>query len=250
VRAVDAAGNADLTPASLTFTVDTTPPVTVIDGITAKVLGTSRAGAPPATTGSGSSVAVGGDGAAALAVSCPAGGPACEGTVGLATEGSTASAAQVRPVPQNTIMLAQAQFSAQPGQTVSVRLPLSMSVRNTLDRVGRMAVFTTLDVGSGRAIRGGDVVLTPDPRAARLLDAGNELTVKHGKVKLRLACAAKCQGTLKLGKATAAKFSIKRRGSVRVPVKKAGKEVAVLIKTRLAPAKRLTLTLRAQEARR
>ena len=46
------------------------------------------------------------------------------------------------------------------------------------------------------------------------------------------------------------KFSIKRRGAVRVPVKKAGKEVAVLIKTRLAPAKRLTLTLRAQEARR
>src|SRR5262249_35151781 len=154
VRAVDAAGNADLTPASLTFTIDTTPPVTVIDGITGKVLGATRTGAAPSTTGGGSNVAVGGDGAAALNGSRPAEGPACQGSVGLATEGSTASASQARAVPSNTIVLAQTDFSAQPGQTVAVRLPLSQSVRNTLDRVGRMAVFTTIDLGNGRATRG------------------------------------------------------------------------------------------------
>ena len=161
-----------------------------------------------------------------------------------------ASAAQVQAAPENTITLARTEFSAQPGQTVRVRLPLSMAVRNQVDRIGRMAVFTTLDLGSGRMLRGADVVLTPDPRTARLLDAGNELRVKQGKVKLRLACAAACKGTVKVGAGKAVKFSIKRRGAVRVPVTKAGKEVAVLINTRLAPAKRLTLTLRAQEARR
>jgi hypothetical protein len=183
-------------------------------------------------------------------VSCPAAGPACQGTVGLATEGTKASAAQARPVPVNTIVLASAEFSAQPGQTVNVRLPLSQNVRNTLDRVGRMAVFTTLDLGSGRASRGGDVVLMPDPRAARLLDAGNEVRVKQGKAKLRLVCAAPCRGTVKVGSGKAVKFAVKRRGTVRVPVKKAGKEVAVLVKTRSAATKHLTLTPRAQEARR
>jgi hypothetical protein len=48
---------------------------------------------------------------------------------------------------------------------------------------------------------------------------------------------------------------VKFKHSGRVPVRiakttKRGKELPVLLKTRLAPAKRLTLTLRAQEARR
>jgi hypothetical protein len=112
-----------------------------------------------------------------------------------------------------------------------------------------MAVFTTIDLGTGRATRGGDLVLMPDPRAARLLDAGGEVRVKKGKARLRLVCAAACKGAVKIGSGKAVKFSIKRRGTVRVPIKKAGK-VAVLIKTRSASAKRLTLTQRAQEARR
>lgn len=252
VKAIDAAGNEDPTPATLTFAIDTTPPVTVIDAVTGKVLGAARSGAGATASGSGSTVALGADGTAGVNVSCPATGPQCNGAVGLATQ--PASAAQARPsVPGNAITLARADFSAQPGETVSVRLPLTMAVRNTVERVGRMAVFTTIDTGNGRPVRGSDVVLTPDPRTARLLDAGREVTVKAGKVKLRLACAAACKGTVKLATGKAVPFSIKRRGAVLVPVKKTtrrGKELSVRITTRLAPSKRLTLTLRAQEARR
>jgi hypothetical protein len=72
-------------------------------------------------------------------------------------------------------------------------------------------------------------------------------------VKLRLACAGACRGTVKLSTGKAVKFTVKRRGTVSVPVAKSikrGKELSVRINTRLAPSKRLTLTLRAQEARR
>ena len=227
VRAIDAAGNADPTPASLEFTIDTTPPVTVIDGVTGKLLGASRNGAAP--TAGGSDVALAADGSASVAVSCPVTGPACDGAVGLAMTPPTAGAAQFRAVPENTVTLARAAFSARPGETVTVRLALPMTVRNTVERVGKMAVFTTIDLGDGRASRGSDVVLMPDPRTARLLDAGRTLAVKHGLVKLRIACAH----AVRVSKTT-----------------KRGKDLSVLLKTRLATAKRLTLTLRAQEARR
>jgi hypothetical protein len=58
---------------------------------------------------------------------------------------------------------------------------------------------------------------------------------------------------VKIGAHDRATFSIKRRGTVRVRISsktKRGKELTVLLKTRSAPSKRLTLTLRAQEARR
>jgi hypothetical protein len=77
------------------------------------------------------------------------------------------------------------------------------------------------------------------------------VTVKAGKVRLQVTCKKACSGTIKLAGNKAVKF--KRRGTVVVPVKKTtkrGKELAVQLKTRLAPTKRLTLTLRAQEARR
>ena len=91
VKAIDAAGNDDETPARLAFTIDTTPPVTTIDGVTGKVLGANRNAAPTAS-GAGSTVALGADGAAALNVACPATGPACEGTLGLAQTPPTAGA--------------------------------------------------------------------------------------------------------------------------------------------------------------
>jgi hypothetical protein len=129
-----------------------------------------------------------------------------------------------------------------------------MTVRNTVERVGRMAVFTTLDLGTGTVTRGSDVVLTPDPRTVRLLDAGRAVKVVGNVAKLRLACpATACKGSVRVGVHDRATFSIKRRGVVRVRISKKtrrGKELSVLLKTRSAPAKRLTLTLRAQEARR
>jgi hypothetical protein len=168
---------------------------------------------------------------------------------------ATASAAQVRgSVPPNAVTLARTDFSALPGQTVSVRLKLSATVRNTVERVGRMAVFTTLDLGTGTVTRGADVVLTPDPRTVRLLDAGRTVTVNRGVARLRLRCpVTACKGSVRIGAHDRATFSIRRTGFVRVRIAKQtkrGKELSVLLKTRSAPAKRQTLTLRAQEARR
>ena len=116
VRAIDAAGNADPTPASVTFTIDTTPPVTVIDGVTAKLLG--------------SGAQRGADRAGRRLVRGP--GRGRRGRAGRLLPGerpglrgrrrprhdAPASAAQVKAAPENTITLARTEFSAQPGQTV------------------------------------------------------------------------------------------------------------------------------------
>ena len=122
-----------------------------------------------------------------------------------------------------------------------------------------MAVFTTLDLGTGRAVRGSDVVLTPDPRTVRLRDAGRTVRVQAARrgcgSSARPATTAPARARSGSASATARSSRIKpgRNATVRVPISKStkrGKELPVLLKTRLAPAKRLTLTLRAQEARR
>ena len=241
-RAVDAAGNPDPTPAVWTFRVDTTPPVTVIDGVTGRTVRPSGSASASSTS---STLAVGNDGAAALAVSCPASGPACDGTVGLAMESPKAGIAKV--VPRDAVTLARAGFTAQPGETVTVKLVLESSTRNLVERVGRVAVFPTLDLGAGDPVRGGDLVLTPDPRTARLLDAGRELKVVKGKVTLHLLCAKKCSGRVML--AGHAKTFSGRRMKVRMRVTKRGTQ-SVRITTKPALTKRLTVTLRAKEARR
>ena len=244
-RAVDAAGNPDPTPAVWTFRVDTTPPVTVIDGVTGR---TVRNGAASASAGgAGSTVAVGADGTAPLAIACPADGPACDGTVGLAMQGTASAASVSRPVPDSAVVLARAPFSAEPGQTVTVKLALGVGTRNQLERIGRIAVFPTLQIGSGRAVRGGDLVLTPDPRTARFLDAGRELRIVGGKVTLRLRCAKKCSGSVTLAGRT--KTFSGRRMKVRMRVRKRGTQ-SVRITTTPALTKRLSVTLRAKEARR
>jgi hypothetical protein len=80
-----------------------------------------------------------------------------------------------------------------------------------------------------------------------LLDAGRELKVVKGKVTLRLACAAKCSGTVRL--AGHSKPFSGRRLKVRMRVNKRGTQ-AVRITTKPALTKRLSVTLRAKEARR
>jgi hypothetical protein len=91
-------------------------------------------------------------------------------------------------------------------------------------------------------------------RTVRLRDAGRAVTVKGAVAKLRLTCpASACKGSVRIGARDRAAFSIKRHGFVRVRISgrtRRGKELTVLLKTRSAPSKRLTLTLRAQEARR
>ena len=241
-RAIDAAGNADPTPALWAFRVDTTPPVTVIDGVTGRVV---RPGGSASASASGSTLAVGNDGTAALAVSCPAGGPACDGTVGLAMEAPKAGIAKV--VPRDAVTLARADFTAPPGETVTVRLALRAATRNLVERVGRVAVFPTLDLGTGEPVRGADLVLTPDPRTARLLDAGRELKVVRGAVTLHLYCAKKCAGSVTLAGHTK-RFS-GRHIKVRMRVTRRGTQ-SVRITTKPALTKRLSVTLRAKEARR
>jgi hypothetical protein len=151
-------------------------------------------------------------------------------------------------VPDDAVMLAGKPFAAQPGETVTVRLALRVGTRNQIERIGRMAVFPTLDLGSGRPVRGGDLVLTPDPRTARLLDAGRELKVVKGAVTLRLRCAARCRGTVALA-GRAEKFS-GRAMKVRIRVGSKHGTQSVRITTKPALTKRLTVTLRAKEARR
>jgi hypothetical protein len=164
-------------------------------------------------------------------------------------------------------MLAQEPFSAAPGETVTVRLALPIGTRNQVERIGRMAVFATVALGADEAVRGEDLVLTTDPRTARLRDAGREVKVKGAKAILRLACATShagpCRGTVSFGKRSSARFTVKagRTAKVRVPLNKAarraarrGNQMSVLVSTRVAGgdplAKRLTVTLRAKEARR
>jgi hypothetical protein len=266
-RAVDAAGNADPTPAKWEFEIDTTPPVTVIDGLDGEVLA-SAAATPSASSAGGGKVAVGGDGAATLEIACPAdSGASCTGTVGLAAEpggsakasaasrggaaagaashGAAASAAGA--VPDGAVPLARADFDVAPGEREAVKLPLNVGVRNQVERDGRIPVFVTLDLGDGKPVRGGDLTLTPDPRTARFLDAGRELKVSHNAVTLRLYCAAKCSGRLTLAGRTK-RFS-GRRMKVRMRVSKRGTQ-AVRITTKPALTKRLSVTLRAKEARR
>ena len=128
-----------------------------------------------------------------------------------------------------------------------MRIALPDATRNLVERVGRVAVFPTLDLGTGDPVRGDDLVLTPDPRTARFLDAGRELKVVKGRVTLRLACATKCSGTVRL--AGHSKPFSGRRMAVRMRVSKRGTQ-AVRITTKPALTKRLSVTLRAKEARR
>src|SRR5262249_4280648 len=155
------------------------------------------------------------DGSAPLTIACPATGPACEGSVGLAMSGGEpglghasslkATAASARgdaslrggALPRGAITLARTDFSAAPGETVTGRLSLPMATRNQVERLGKIAVFPTIDLGSG-PVRGGDLTLTPDPRTARLLDAGKDLALDHGRVTLHLACARNCSGRISL----------------------------------------------------
>jgi hypothetical protein len=145
------------------------------------------------------------------------------------------------------VPLARADFDVAPGRRVAVKLALPIGVRNQVEREGRMPVFVTLELGDGKPVRGGDLVLTPDPRTARLLDAGRDLKVSRGAVTLRLYCAKKCSGGVKLAGRTRT-FS-GRRMKVRMRVTKRGTQ-SVRITTKPALTKRLTVTLRAQEARR
>jgi hypothetical protein len=149
-------------------------------------------------------------------------------------------------------MLTRETFTAAPGETVTVRLTLPMGTRNQVDRFGRVAVFATVQLGSSQAVRGDDLVLTPDPRSVRLLDAGREVKVNNKKAKLRVLCpkghSGACKGTL-----NKSKFTIKAGRTKTVAIKAKRGQLSVLVKTRATGgtvAKRLTVTLRAKEARR
>ena len=249
-------------PRTLEFTIDTTPPVTVIDGITAQGARHERATArAPTASGAGSTVALGGR-RRGRAGTCPARRRRRPATARSAWRRTppTARAAQVRAVPSNTITLARVEFSAQPGQTVDVRLPLSMTRAQHASTASAGWPCSPRSTSAPAArLRGGDVVLTPDPRdrapaRRRPHGEGQAAARRSCGSSARRATPAPARAPCGSARATAAKFSIKRRAQRDRPrpgrKPRRGKEVAVLLKTRPAPAKRLTLTLRAQEARR
>jgi hypothetical protein len=219
-RAVDAAGNADPTPVRHAFTVDTTPPETIIDAVDGKLLGDVSAGirGEPAGGASGTGggadagrLALTGDGVAPLRLSCPATATApCRGTVGLATDQA---------------MLAQVDFEVAPGGTTEVSLAMPSAVRNRVERSGRLPVVVTIGDDSGRAVRGDELVLTPDPRTPRVRDAGLDVPAGAG-ADLRLTCprskAGGCLGSVTLlrvpagySRASAVAVSAARRGLAR-----------------------------------
>jgi PKD repeat protein len=171
VRAVDAAGNADASPASRAFTVDTVAPDTAFDD------GQEVAARLTMTAGR-RDIPVVGDGPA-LRVDCPAeASSSCSGTVTVAT---------------STALVAVEPFTAAPGTTVPVEPTLPGAVQNEVEREGRVGVTlivsTTTATDAQPLITTQGAALTPDPRTAWLRDAGTEIELHRGAASLRLTCS-------------------------------------------------------------
>ncbi len=251
VRARDRAGNLDVTPATRTFTIDTIAPETLLTATLA------AAPAPPAGMGT-STFAVSPSGVASMGVSCPAGAPTpCDGELAIDREVAGAAAARAaagslaraaaaalgtrsalaRAAAARTIPVARASYSVPPGQTRTVAVTLPDAARWLLERSGRMAVIVRLTPRRGSAVRR-PVMLRTDPSQPRFLDAGLNVTVKHGVAKLRVRCAKRCKGTVTLARngKRIGKAAI-HNGTVKVRVKRAGAAV-VKFKT-----KRVAVTL-------
>ena len=255
VKALDAAGNEDATPATAKFTLDTTPPVTVIDGITAKVLpqhpqrcGAEHERRPARPSPSGA------DGAAALNVACPADAdPPATAPSASPARRRPRRAAQVRAgVPDNAVTLArgrvQRRSPVRPWASACrsawrCATPSSGSAgwpsspRSTWARAARSAAATSCS----RPTRARRACSTPAARSP-------SRRARRGCGSLPAGPLGRLQGHGPIGTRDSAKFTIKagtQRNGGRPDLKstKRGKELSVLLKTRLAPAKRLTLTL-------
>ena len=94
-----------------------------------------------------------------------------------------------------------------------------MSTRNQVDRFGRVAVFATVQLGTNEPVRGDDLVLTPDPRTVRLLDAGREVKVVGKQGRSCACCARRATPARAAARSTARKFTIKAGTTKKVAVK-------------------------------
>jgi Tol biopolymer transport system component len=206
-RAVDQAGNADPTPAALSFRIDTTPPQTswgTKPGSSPQSTPTSS----PASVGLGSGagtpqLAVDGQGQVAVPVTCAsAAATACTGEVSLeeATGVRTASGARARRAAA-TGELARTAYAVAPGSTLAIRVRLGASVRARIERTGRIDARARLLSPDGAAAPVG-VVLAPDAAAPRLLAAGMRIRVtgtgRTVRIAVRCPIARACTGRVEL----------------------------------------------------
>lgn len=204
-RAIDRAGNADPTPATHRFRVDTTPPDTRFADEDAAQGGSGDAFSdqqgPAATVGGtsrGSTYTLSDTGTAMIPVSCPASADrACEGEIALSV--APAARAAVARARVAASAFARERFRVAPGQTLRVAVSLPRSIRARIERAGRLAVATTV-TPTGGAPTTRSMTLTADPRLPRLLQAGLRVAVKGRSVALRLHCPLKggCRGTVEL----------------------------------------------------
>jgi hypothetical protein len=183
----------------------------------------------------GDRVAMSTNGQAMLAVGCPAAaGATCEGDVVLETSGG--------------VPIAQTGFDVPPGQTETVPVDLPSNVQVRVERTGafRVRARTTIRERllersaarrrAPRIVATEDLVLTPDPRTARVRDAGRTLRPRNAVVAIRLACPRErtpgCAGRLRalttggraLGQSTF-KLRAGQARAVRLPLSSAGRRL-------------------------
>jgi hypothetical protein len=190
-RSVDAAGNADPNPPRHEWTVDATPPETGLQRTDRHAeedsdFGSDDPAVAPVVTGAqaGTQLPVVGDGVTSVQIACPASAPApCQGGV-LMTSGEAT--------------VARADFHVDPGNTEQVPVPVPDTVSNRIERTGSLPV----DVSTGPGTEEEHLVLMPDPRTPRVLDAGVRLPADERGAGMRLACPRKrkegCAGSVRL----------------------------------------------------
>jgi hypothetical protein len=253
-RARDRAGNADPTPATHVFTVDTTPPDTSLGSSVTTPAGEDELrNVAPSAAGAqgGGELPVSNNGRTTLQVSCPAYARyGCKGTMLLM---------------RGDVVLARASYDVPPGQMIAIPIALPLEVINRIEREGSMEVFalaSTRPAGLPKAAKvqaagagaadpdpaqgeGQRLMLKADPRSPRVRDAGLGVALRGNTVRIRLTCPAEHRGACRgrtllarrggglLGKA---RFKIARGRTRTVRVRLSRSRVALVRRLGRVPA--------------
>ena len=225
-RAVDPAGNADATPAALSFRVDTTAPETAWGTklTPPPVTPTSSSAAVDLGAGGTPQVALDGQGVAQIPVSCSAAATVpCTGDVTLqeagtagakqagraaATGGRGARNASATRAAAGDV-LARVSYTVPAGTTAQIALRLQDAARFKIERKGRVTANAIVRSGDGGTAPAVPIVLAADPTAPRLLSAGTRVRLGAGNrsATVRVVCptlpargrkTAGCNGRLEL----------------------------------------------------
>lgn len=215
-RAVDPAGNADATPAALSFRVDTTAPDTS--------WGTKPAAPPVTPTSTSASVDLGSgggtpqialdaQGVAQIPVSCSAASSVpCTGDVTLTETGSAGAKKALAGGATRAAagdVLARVSYTVPSGTTAQIALRLQDAARFKVERTGLVTAQAVVRTGDGGATPAVPIVLAADATAPRLLAAGTRVRLSPGNrtATVRVKCPTKprpgqkkaaCSGRLEL----------------------------------------------------